>query len=337
MVENKAAGEITILGLGPGDPKYLTREAWDWLTQAKVIHAVTRDHPVLVNLPEDVHIHAYDEYLDEDGLSNDVYAGIAARIIESAKNTSEGITFVTSGHKFGENVVCQEIIRLAKNGNIPLRFIEGINFLSSIIIAAGINPLQKVTVLDAVELGLLHHPSFPPDMPVIVPNLYSQKTAANVKSTLLAQYLPDTSVRLIHLDGSDGTPVEDLPLAEIDLNPKVYNQTALFVPPLPKEDSFEAFQEIIAHLRAPEGCPWDREQTHLSLRKNLLEETYEALSAFDDEDIEGIKKSLVIYCCKLCCMRKSQAKPANFVWETFWRAFTINLFTGIRMCSVKPR
>ena len=48
--------------------------------------------------------------------------------------------------------------------------------------------------------------------------------------------------------------------------------------------SFEAFQEIVAHLRAPDGCPWDREQTHESLRTHLMEEAYEALAAMDSGD-----------------------------------------------------
>ena len=48
--------------------------------------------------------------------------------------------------------------------------------------------------------------------------------------------------------------------------------------------SFEALVEIIAQLRAPDGCPWDRKQTHQSLRENLLEECYEALEALDEGD-----------------------------------------------------
>jgi len=66
--------------------------------------------------------------------------------------------------------------------------------------------------------------------------------------------------------------------------------TSLYVSPLMKGSSLEAFQEIIAHLRAPDGCPWDREQTHLSLRQHLLEETYEALEAIDAEDFEGMRE-----------------------------------------------
>ena len=48
--------------------------------------------------------------------------------------------------------------------------------------------------------------------------------------------------------------------------------------------SFEGFQELIAHLRSPEGCPWDQEQTHQSLRTNLLEEAYEAIDAIDHDN-----------------------------------------------------
>jgi tetrapyrrole methylase family protein/MazG family protein len=78
--------------------------------------------------------------------------------------------------------------------------------------------------------------------------------------------------------------VETLPLYEIDRSPHVGLLTTLYVPPLGAGTSFEAFQEIIAHLRAPDGCPWDREQTHQSLRSNLLEEAYETLTALDADN-----------------------------------------------------
>jgi len=47
---------------------------------------------------------------------------------------------------------------------------------------------------------------------------------------------------------------------------------------------FDALVDIIARLRATDGCPWDRKQTHASLRENLLEECYEVLEALDDGD-----------------------------------------------------
>jgi len=54
---------------------------------------------------------------------------------------------------------------------------------------------------------------------------------------------------------------------------------------LPQDlNRFATLVEIIARLRAPEGCPWDRKQTHTSLRENLLEECYEVLEALDEGD-----------------------------------------------------
>ena len=54
--------------------------------------------------------------------------------------------------------------------------------------------------------------------------------------------------------------------------------------------SFERLHEIVAILRSPEGCPWDREQTHQSIRKNFIEETYEAIEAIDLDDPDGMKE-----------------------------------------------
>lgn len=54
---------------------------------------------------------------------------------------------------------------------------------------------------------------------------------------------------------------------------------------LPRDLSrFAALVDIIAKLRAPDGCPWDKQQTHASLRESLLEECYEVLEALDEED-----------------------------------------------------
>jgi tetrapyrrole methylase family protein/MazG family protein len=64
----------------------------------------------------------------------------------------------------------------------------------------------------------------------------------------------------------------------------------LYIPALGEGTSFESFVEIVAHLRAPDGCPWDKEQTHETLRKHLLEETYEAISAIDSGDFTDMRE-----------------------------------------------
>jgi len=55
---------------------------------------------------------------------------------------------------------------------------------------------------------------------------------------------------------------------------------------------FSALVDIIARLRAPDGCPWDRKQTHASLRENLLAECYEVLEALDEGDSTKLSDEL---------------------------------------------
>ena len=68
---------------------------------------------------------------------------------------------------------------------------------------------------------------------------------------------------------------------------------ALLIKARSSDSSLVSFTELIAHLRSQEdGCPWDKKQTHLSLRTYLLEETYEALDALDRGDIQGLREEL---------------------------------------------
>ncbi|MBO4584061.1 MAG: nucleoside triphosphate pyrophosphohydrolase [Clostridia bacterium] len=56
--------------------------------------------------------------------------------------------------------------------------------------------------------------------------------------------------------------------------------------------AFQDLVDIMALLRSPGGCPWDREQTHESIRKNFIEETYEACEAIDNHDTANLREEL---------------------------------------------
>ena len=92
--------------------------------------------------------------------------------------------------------------------------------------------------------------------------------------------------------GTEDEALRAIPLFELDRGQEIDHLTSLYVPPLTEPGSLPAFQEVVARLRAPGGCPWDREQTHRSLRPFLLEETYEVLQALDSEDITCLKEEL---------------------------------------------
>ena len=151
--------------------------------------------------------------------------------------------------------------------------------------------IKDLQIVDADGLATRHYPNLSTDRPVFIGPLahmercrqlglllkhaYPQECGAVVVSGL------DTdrpTVRPVTLDG-----LEHVPLSGVSL---------LYLPPLPCPGAVETFQGTVAHLRALDGCPWDRAQTHQSLRQGFLEESYEVLDALDRGDLELLKEEL---------------------------------------------
>jgi tetrapyrrole methylase family protein / MazG family protein len=278
---------ITILGLGPGDPDLLTRQAWDWLNQTNEVYVRTRQHPTVAGFPTALEVRSFDELYQNSDAFETVYQKIVEQILQLGRR-AEGVTYAVPGHPYVAEATSPEIVRRAKEEGIPVRVIEGMSFLEPTCSALGIDPFPYLSLVDALELGSSHHPQFPPSLPVLVAQIYSKETASEVKLSLMSEYPDEHPVRMVHSAGTVEQVVEDIALYEIDRSPHLGLLTALYVPPLGDDTSLESFQDVVAALRAPDGCPWDREQTHLSLRTSLLEETYETLSAMDTEDPQGM-------------------------------------------------
>lgn len=291
MNKDDQSGGITILGLGPGNPQHLTRAAWEWLNQITEVYLRTIHHPLVPALPPHLRIRSFDEFYTQNETFEGVYQQIVERVLELGQSSS-GVTYAVPGHPFVAEVTCPEIVRRAGAMGVPVQVIEGLSFLEPTFTALGVDPFPQMTLVDALELGMAYHPTFPPSVPVLITQIYSREVAANVKLTLNEVYPDNYPVRLVHAAGTEHQVVEDLPLYEIDRSSQIGLLTTLYLPPMAKETSFEEFQALIAHLRSPEGCPWDREQTHQTLRTNLLEETYEVLTALDADNPATLREEL---------------------------------------------
>ena len=278
---------ITLLGLGPGDPTKLTREAWDVLASTDQVWLRTKEHPSVAGLPPALTIHSFDELYENGDSFEDVYSAIVEKVLELGKSP-QGVIYAVPGDPFVAEATCPEIAQRARTLNLPLKIVSGLTFLEPVFAALGLDPYPRLILMDAIELSQAHIPAFPPDMPVLVAQVYSRLVAAEVKMTLNTVYPDEHPVRLVHAAGTKDEIIEDILLYEIDRSEHIGLLTALYIPPLGEGTSFEAFQEIIAHLRAPDGCPWDREQTHESLRAHLMGEAYEALAAMDSGDPAGM-------------------------------------------------
>lgn len=283
---------ITIIGLGPGDAKDLTREAWDILCNAETLYVRTGHHPVLAAFPETVQVISFDQVYERADSFAAVYQTIVDSVIDLGKR-EQGVLYAVPGHPFvGESTVTGIAAR-AKAQAIPVRIVPGLSFIEPMLTMLGLDALDGLQVFDALDVLALNHPPLNPDVPVLLGQVYSRDVVADLKLVLMNQYPDEHPVSLIDRAGTPQESLLAVPLYEMDHHP-VSALTSLYVPPLQTASvtSFEGFQQTIAKLRAPDGCPWDREQTHESLRTNLLEESYEVLQAIDAGDVDGLCEEL---------------------------------------------
>jgi len=145
-------------------------------------------------------------------------------------------------------------------------------------------PPPKLILLEARTLASAHVPPYPPDMPVLLTNIDSRELALHLKEVLLTTYPGEHAVYVVERGKRKEEKIETISGDGISEN------TCWYIPSLGEGTSFESFAEIVAHLRAPNGCPWDREQTHETLRKHLLEESYEAIAAIDSGDFASMRE-----------------------------------------------
>jgi tetrapyrrole methylase family protein/MazG family protein len=283
--------EITIIGLGPGDPGFITREAWEEIISSKQIFLRTSDHPAVTHLPENIGLYNFDRYYQEAEDFSEVYTRIVQRLLQEVEQREKIVYAVPGDPTVGEATVA-DLREQAARSDIDVKIIPGVSFIEPSLAMLGKDALDGLSVVDALLLAAGHHPPFPPDHPMLVAQLYSKLVASDVKLTLMNQYPDDHPVTLLHRAGTVEAQMENVKLHEIDQSDQISNMTSLYVPPLAVPSGMESFQETIARLRAPGGCPWDQEQTHESLRMHLLEECYEVLHSIDVGDITALKEEL---------------------------------------------
>ena len=97
---------------------------------------------------------------------------------------------------------------------------------------------------------------------------------------------------------------------------------------------FQRLIDIVARLRAPDGCPWDREQTIDTLKPFVLEETYEVLEAIDAaRSSRASARSSATFCSRRCSSRNSRTKPGTSPLPTRSRASPTSWCDDIRTSS----
>ena len=285
-------GKITMVGLGAGDLNQMPLGIYRLLLNGQNIYLRTKEHPVVSQLEAEGFTYESFDYIYEKHDSFDaVYEEITETLFELAKD--KDIIYAVPGHPFVAEKAVQLLVERADEKGIEVVSAGGQSFLDAIFNSVKIDPIDGFTLLDGTslkkdQLNLKQH--------MFIGQVYDNYVASDVKLTLMEVLPYDYEVAIVTAAGSKEEVIKYVPLVELDREVELNNLTSLYVPPVTKEEqlnkTFNRFREIVSILRGPNGCPWDKEQTHESLKTYILDEAYELIEAIEEDDIDGIIEEL---------------------------------------------
>ena len=275
------APRVTVVGLGPGGPEYVTEHTLGEI--ARVAHRFLRTgrHPSATLVPDAV---TFDDVYEQADTFDDVYAEITRRLVAAAAQHGEILYAVP-----GSPLVLERTVRALRNEpGIDVVVHPAMSFLDLAYARLGIDPVEAgVTLVDGHEFATAAagNPG-----PLLVAHAHANWVLSDIK--LAVDDLPDAPaaddpVVILQRLGTPDEAIVHTTWSELDRAVTADHLTSVYIPRLgtPVGQELVRFHRLARVLR--EQCPWDQEQTHASLVRYLLEETYElvdALHALDPDD-----------------------------------------------------
>jgi tetrapyrrole methylase family protein/MazG family protein len=245
----------------------------------------TRHHPAVAEIDPRARFASCDDLYQSGGTFEGVYRAVVGRVLQAAE--AGDVVYAVPGHPLvAEHTVAALLLEAAERG-LTVRLYPALSFVDLAAVALG-RDLGAVQLCDALDLRV------DPARSALIGQVYGPDAASALKLKLLDAYPPEHPATLLHALGSPDEAVSVVPLSELDHRPFGYLD-AVYLPGLAPFDNvrrFDGLYEIVRRLHAPGGCPWDREQTHASLRPHLLEEAYETLEAIDSGDLGRLTEEL---------------------------------------------
>jgi tetrapyrrole methylase family protein / MazG family protein len=284
--------KIEIVGLGAGDLEQLPLGVYKKVTKAQHLYLRTKEHPVIDELVKDgLKFTSFDSVYEKHEQFEAVYLEIASVLLEKA--ASEEVIYAVPGHPLVAERTVQLLLEKGQEAGIEIVIGGGQSFVDALFQSLKIDPIDGFQLLDGTSLNA---EDVKQSQHIFISQVYDQFVASEVKLTLMEKYPDDYMVTIVTAAGSKQEEVMTVPLYELDRQVKVNNLTSVYIPPVKDEKilfkNFSKLREIISVLRGPNGCPWDKEQTHESLKRYLIEETYEVIEAIDQGDIDHLIEEL---------------------------------------------
>jgi tetrapyrrole methylase family protein/MazG family protein len=266
---------VVVVGLGPAGPEHVTRAAADALAGARHRYVRTARHPSAGVVDWTA---TFDSLYERAATLAEVYAGIVDALAEAAAEHGEVLYAVP-----GSPLVAERSVELLRSDpRVAVTIVPGLSFLDLAWARLGVDPVAAgVRLVDAHRFAV---EAAGERGPLIVAQCDDRLVLSEIKLAF-GDAPPSRAVVLQRL-GLPDEAVFEVAGADIDRAVEPDHLTSLYLPELaaPVAVELARFSELVRTLR--QRCPWDREQTHASLTRHLLEETYEVLEA-----IEGLPAS----------------------------------------------
>ena len=286
-------GKIYILGLGPGNIDGLTLGVVNRIKSGDRNYLRTEKHPTVKYLIENnIAYKSYDYVYEKEDDFGKVYEFIVRNLIEESKE-HKTINYLVPGNPMvAEKTV--ELLLDTKDEDLEIELLTGISFIEPIIELVGTDPVYGLKIVDGIEFKMK---DIDINLDCIITQVYNDKVASDIKLVLSQVYGDEYQIYLINNAGIIGEEeICKIPIYKLDRIHRIGNLTSIYIPKVDKINkkiyNIDDIMDTVEILRSEEGCPWDREQSHKSLRECLIEEAYEVVDAIDNEDVDGLIEEL---------------------------------------------
>ncbi|HEX4979428.1 MAG TPA: MazG family protein, partial [Acidimicrobiales bacterium] len=274
------SGRIVVVGLGPGPDDLVTAETRSLIERADRRFLRTAVHPSAPAVPD---ARSFDDLYETAATFDDVYAGIVGALVDAAAGGD--VLYAVPG---SPRVLERSVDLLLARDDVEVDVRPAVSFLDLVWARLRVDPFAEgVRLVDghrfaeraAGERG-----------PLLVAHCHANWVLSDVK-VAFERETPDRAVLLHHL-GLPDELVVDVGWDRIDQTIEADHLTSLWIPSAAPAVGAELvrFAEIVRRLRAE--CPWDRSQTHESLVRYVLEETYEVVEAIGTGDPALLEEEL---------------------------------------------
>ena len=154
-----------------------------------------------------------------------------------------------------------------------------------------LDPIEGLKIIDAFDIK---NQVLDKRVGLLITQVYNKSICTDVKLALLDYYKDDMEIYFVRAAGIKGLEcTRKIKLYELDRQEDIDYLTTIYIPKdLKATLDFHDLIEVMNTLRAENGCAWDKEQTHESMKKFLIEECYEVLEAIDLKDEDKIIEEL---------------------------------------------